>query len=41
MEQVLNVFVNGTAGVFVGITVLYLAIRLNALICGRFLDKSK
>ena len=35
MEEALNVFLNGISGVFVGITVLYIFIRLNAAILGR------
>lgn len=33
MNPAINIFLNGIAGVFIGITVLYIAIRLNAYFC--------
>ena len=41
MDEALNVFLNGLTGVFVGITVLYIAIRINAMISGREPDKKE
>jgi len=35
MDRVVEIFLNGIAGVFIGITVLYIAIRLNAIFCNR------
>ena len=35
MEQALEVFINGIGGVFAGIAMLYLSIRLIALVTGR------
>ncbi len=32
MQAAIEVFINGVAGVFAGITVLYIAIRVNAII---------
>ena len=40
MQQVMNVFINGISGVFLGIFVLYVVIRANALLAGRQADKS-
>jgi Na+-transporting methylmalonyl-CoA/oxaloacetate decarboxylase gamma subunit len=39
MESALSVFINGIAGVFAGITFLYIAIRLNSAIAGREVTK--
>ena len=33
MHQVLDIFLNGIAGVFIGISVLYIAIRINVFVC--------
>jgi len=41
MEAALNVFINGIAGVFVGITVLYIAIRLNSAFAEREANKQE
>ena len=41
MDQVINIFFNGIAGVFLGISVLYIAIRINAAICTSVLKKSE
>ena len=39
MESALSVFLNGIAGVFAGITFLYIAIHLNSAIAGREVTK--
>ncbi len=39
MQAALEVFANGILGVFAGIAVLYIAIRLNAHIAGYKADK--
>lgn len=41
MESAVNIFINGIAGVFAGITFLYLAIRLNSAIAGRDVNKKE
>ncbi len=41
MQAAVEVFINGIAGVFAGITVLYIAIRLNALTAGREAGKQE
>ena len=41
MQAAIDVFINGIAGVFAGITVLYIAIRLNSLIAGREASKQE
>ena len=41
MEAAIDVFINGIAGVFAGITVLYFAIRLNAIIATDRPDKQE
>lgn len=35
MQAALEIFVNGIAGVFVGLTVLYIAIKINKLLADR------
>jgi hypothetical protein len=35
MQAALEIFVNGISGVFIGLTVLYLAIKINKLLAGR------
>jgi len=35
MEETLNVFINGIAGVFCGMAVLYIAMKLIRLVAGR------
>lgn len=35
MQIALDVFINGLAGVFTGMGVLYAAIRINAMLAGR------
>ncbi len=41
MQAAFEVFSNGILGVFTGITVLYIVIRLNCLIAGRDTDKQE
>jgi hypothetical protein len=41
MHAALDVFINGIAGVFAGITVLYIAIRLNSAIAERVASKQE
>ena len=41
MSQALEVFVNGISGVFAGIAVLYIAIRLNSAFAGRETGKKE
>jgi Na+-transporting methylmalonyl-CoA/oxaloacetate decarboxylase gamma subunit len=41
MEETLNVFVNGIAGVFCGMAVLYIAMKLISLIAGRHRPKER
>ena len=35
MQTAFEVFINGITGVFIGITVLYLAIKANKLLAGK------
>ena len=35
MQAALDIFVNGISGVFIGLTVLYIAIKINKLLAGR------
>ena len=35
MQAALEVFVNGISGVFIGLAVLYVAIKINKLLAGR------
>ena len=35
MQAALEIFVNGISGVFIGLTVLYVAIKINKLLAGR------
>ena len=35
MQVAFDVFINGITGVFIGITVLYVAIKANQLLAGR------
>ena len=39
MQPAIDVFINGIAGVFAGIAVLYIVIRLNSAFAGRETDK--
>jgi hypothetical protein len=39
MEDAFNVFLNGIAGVFVGVSILYITIRVSAYIIGRAPEK--
>ena len=35
MQAAIEIFVNGITGVFIGLTVLYVAIKINKLVAGR------
>jgi len=35
MQAALEIFVNGISGVFIGLAVLYVAIKINKLLAGR------
>ncbi len=35
MQAAVEVFINGISGVFIGLTVLYVAIKINKLLAGR------
>ena len=35
MQAAIEIFVNGISGVFIGLTVLYAAIKINKLLAGR------
>ena len=35
MQAALEIFLNGIAGVFIGLTVLYVAIKINKALAGR------
>jgi hypothetical protein len=39
MQAAIEIFVNGISGVFIGLTVLYIAIKINKLLAGRNLPK--
>ncbi len=41
MSAAVEIFINGIAGVFAGIAVLYIAIRLNSAFAGREADKQE
>ena len=41
MQAALEIFVNGISGVFIGLTVLYIAIKINKLLAGREPDKKE
>jgi Na+-transporting methylmalonyl-CoA/oxaloacetate decarboxylase gamma subunit len=41
MQAAFEVFVNGISGVFIGLSVLYIAIKLNTLLAGREVDKKE
>ncbi len=41
MEQVLNVFINGIAGVFIGLGILYIAMKCITLFAGKQETKEK
>lgn len=40
MSDAVDIFLNGIAGVFIGISVLYIAIRLNAFFCSLKKDET-
>ena len=35
MQAAIEIFVNGISGVFIGLTVLYAAIKINKMVAGR------
>ena len=41
MQAAFEIFVNGISGVFIGLSVLYAAIKLNKLLAGREPDKKE
>lgn len=41
MQAAFEIFVNGIFGVFIGLTVLYAAIKLNKLLAGREVAKKE
>ena len=41
MQAAIEVFLNGIFGVFMGLAVLYVAIKANTLLAGRQADKEK
>jgi hypothetical protein len=41
MQAAIEIFVNGISGVFIGLSVLYAAIKLNKLLAGREPDKKE
>jgi hypothetical protein len=41
MQAAFEIFVNGISGVFIGLSVLYAAIKLNKLLAGREADKKE
>ena len=41
MQAAYEVFFNGISGVFIGLTVLYVAIKINKLVAGREVAKKE
>ena len=41
MQAAFEIFLNGITGVFIGLTVLYVAIKINTLLAGREPDKKE
>ena len=41
MQAAIEIFVNGISGVFIGLTVLYVAIKINKLLAGREPDEKE
>ena len=41
MQAAFDIFVNGISGVFIGLTVLYVAIKINKLLAGRKPDEKE
>ncbi|MFQ5660748.1 MAG: hypothetical protein ACE5GZ_09985 [Gammaproteobacteria bacterium] len=41
MEEVLNVFINGIAGVFIGMAILYIAMKCITLFAGQLEKKEE
>ncbi len=41
MQEAVQIFVNGISGVFIGLAVLYVVIRINKLLAGKEPDKKE
>ena len=41
MQAAFEIFLNGITGVFIGLTVLYVAIKINGLLAGREPDRKE
>ncbi len=41
MQAAIEIFVNGISGVFIGLTVLYAAIKINKMVAGRQAPKKE
>jgi hypothetical protein len=41
MQAAFEIFINGISGVFIGLSVLYAAIKLNKLLAGREAEKKE
>ena len=41
MQSAFDIFLNGISGVFIGLTVLYVAIKINAVLAGREAPEQK
>jgi hypothetical protein len=41
MQAAFEIFLNGISGVFIGLTVLYIAIKINKLLAGQEVDKKE
>jgi hypothetical protein len=41
MQAAVEIFLNGIAGVFIGLAVLYVAIKINKLLAGREVAKKE
>ena len=41
MQAAVEIFINGISGVFIGLTVLYVAIKINKLLAGREVASKK
>ena len=41
MQAAFEIFINGISGVFIGLSVLYAAIKINKLLAGREPDKKE
>jgi len=41
MQAAFEIFLNGISGVFIGLTVLYVAIKINKIVAGREVAKKE